>query len=328
LAGTLRSLRRRILTPDVSATKLDKRGFYDKSTEARKLLESVGQSFLTGYAYAAEARSPAEAHEQLETVPVQFRGFAYEGAAMSFTIMDLIPLGGRGRFSNFVSGPARDHIYMAYIGGGWALARLPRFLWPRLPELDPLLRWLVLDGYGFHQAYFHTAKYVHGQFQEPRFPWPADGPRWYADRAIDLGIGRAMWFVGGASADQVATLIERFPQSRRADLYSGAGLAATYAGGADEEELRLFAKRAGTHRAQVAQGSAFGATAREQAGLTTDHTRLATRVFCDMTPSQAMQVCAEAIPNPADSADSAVPAYEEWRQRIVGKLGSSAGPTR
>ena len=32
---------------------------------------------------------------------------------------------------------------------------------------DPLLGWLAIDGYGFHQAYFHTARYVGEQYQNP-----------------------------------------------------------------------------------------------------------------------------------------------------------------
>ncbi|HEU4424939.1 MAG TPA: DUF1702 family protein, partial [Pilimelia sp.] len=229
----MRALRRRIITPNVSATRLDVRGFRVKSPEARELLETIGRSFLAGYAYAAEARTATDAEEPLESVPAQFRGFAYEGAAMAFAVLDALPFGGGGRVEKFLTGRAANHVYMVYVGVGWAMARVPRFRWSKLYAPDPLLRWLALDGYGFHQAYFHTDRYVHQQYQEPRFPWPADGPAWYAARAIDQGIGRAMWFVGGADAELVATMIDKFPEQRRADLYSGAGLAATYAGGAD-----------------------------------------------------------------------------------------------
>ena len=87
------------------------------------------------------------------------------------------------------------------------------------------------------------------------FSW-AGGPDEYSARAIDQGIGRALWFVGGTDADVVADLIAAYPAHRRGDLYAGAGLAATYAGAADEEELRRLAERAGEHRLRLAQGSA------------------------------------------------------------------------
>lgn len=333
MARYWRALRRRLLTPSSSATKLETRGFHDKSPAARELLETVGEMFLTGYGHAAEARTPDEAADRLDGIPVQFRGFAYEGAAMGFAVRDALPWGGGGRFAGFLAGRAGPHVYMAYVGLGWAMARVPRFRWPKSDGLDPLLRWLVLDGYGFHQAYFHTAKYVRGHFRDPRFPWPG-GPaadRAYADHAIDQGIGRALWFVGGTDAGEVATLIDGFPESRRADLYSGAGLAATYAGGAGEDELRAFWRRAGEYRPQVAQGSAFAAEARVRAGLVVPHTHVATRVFCGLAPAEAAQVTHDVRPGrpldpPAEGEPQAHPAYEVWRRRIAEKFAPVASP--
>ncbi|WP_329107737.1 DUF1702 family protein [Micromonospora sp. NBC_01699] len=315
-----RALRRRILTPDISETKLEVRGFHVKDNESKEMLETVGRSFLTGYAYAAEAATVAEAEERLEGVPTRFRGFAYEGAAMGFAVREGLPIGGRGMVSEFLAGRGDDHVYMAYVGVGWAMARLPRFRWSSLTAPDPLLRWLVLDGYGFHQAYFKTEQYVYQTYQEENFPWPAGPTRWYANRAIDQGIGRALWFVGGTEAEVVAGLIDRFPEHRRSDLYSGAGLAATYAGGGDDTELRWFAKHAGPYQRQVAQGSAFAAGARVRAGLVVPHNRIATEIFCGMSPEEAQQVTDNALVDLP--ADGDVPAWEVWRHRIAAHFDS------
>jgi enediyne biosynthesis protein E3 len=314
------ALRRRILTPDVSATRLDVRGFHVKSAVAKELLETIGGMFLTGYGYAAQASHPADAEAPLEELPTRFKGFAYEGAAMGFAVRDGLPFGRSDHFDRFMQGRGDAHVYMAYVGLGWAMARLPRFRWPDATRLDPLLRWLVLDGYGFHQAYFHTRRYVHEQYQDPAFPWPNDRHRWYANRAIDQGIGRAMWFVGGTDPTWVATMIDDFPEQRRADLYSGAGLAATYAGGVDEDELRSFWYRAGIHRPLVAQASSFAAEARVRAGLVVPHTRLATEVFCGVSPEQAARISEEVRPDATVEGD--LPAYEVWRQRIANQFVS------
>ncbi|WP_433259928.1 DUF1702 family protein [Actinosynnema sp. CS-041913] len=313
-----RALRRRILTPNVSATRLDVRGFQEKDPAARELLETVGRMFLAGYAHAAEARRPADAETALEQIPVRFRGFAYEGAAMAFTVRDRLPLGGGDHLAGLLAGRGDAHIYMAYIGIGWAMARLPRFRWPSADRLDPLLRWLVLDGYGFHQAYFKTARYVHAQHVERDFPWPAGDRSGYALRAIDQGIGRGMWFVGGTDARRVAAMIGGFAEHRRADLFAGAGLAATYAGGADEEELRAFRELAGEHGPQVAQGSAFAAEARLRAGLVVPHTELATRVFCGLEPAKAAQITIDTRPD--GPVHGELPAFEVWRRRIADEL--------
>ncbi len=323
LTNPWRALRRRILTPGTSATRLDVRGFYQKSPAARDLLETIGHTFLTGYAFAAESQIPGDAEERLERIPKRLRGFAYEGAAMCFAVRDGLPGGRHDHVARFLSGQADAHVYMVYVGVGWAMARLPRWRWSTLHAPDPLLRWLVLDGYGFHQAYFHTRRYVHEQYRQPSFPWPADGPRWYADRVIDQGIGRACWFVGGADVKRVAALLDRFPESRRPDLYSGAGLAATYAGGADFDELDWFWRHAGDCRPQVAQGCAFAAGARVRAGLVVPHNEVATRVFCGMSVADASEVTDAA--RPVEPATGQTPSYEVWRRAIADRLVSVRG---
>lgn len=327
MTATWRALRRQILTPNTRETKLERRGFYEKSPAARELLESVGEYFIIGYTIAAEARSVSEAEDGLERLSSEFRGFAYEGAGMAFGVRDGLPFGGHW-VAEFVAGPGVRHIYMIYVGVGWALARLPRFRWASATAAltDPVLRWLALDGYGFHQAYFHTERYVRGQYQDPDFPWPKEGPSSYASRAIDQGIGRATWFVGGADPGRVADQLDAFPESRRADLYSGAGLAATYAGGLTRAELQTFRDRGRAHIPQIAQGSAFAATARLRAGLETAHTFLAVEVLCGATPIDVARICDESLPSAAERGD--VPAFELWRQRIASRITSRQDTSR
>jgi hypothetical protein len=239
---------------------------------------------------------------------------------MACAVRDGLPFGHGHHATDVLAGRADRHVYMAYVGIGWSLARLPRFRWrvATASASDPLLRWLLLDGYGFHQAFFHTEKYVWQRFQDPAFGWPPEGPSWYANRVIDQGIGRALWFVTGADPDLLATTIERFGESRQSDLYSGAGLAATYAGGLDETELENFHKHAGPYRPAVAQGSAFAAEARLQAGLVVPHTELATRVLCGTAVEEASEITYRARPNPV--VDGEVPGYEVWRRAVAAEF--------
>lgn len=324
MAGLLRSLRRRILTPNIAETKLAVRGFHVKDEAARELLEKIGEIFLTGYAYAVESRTTAEAEERLEQIPERFRGFAYEGAGMGFAILDCVTFGDLRRVRSLLAGRGERHNYMIYVGIGWAMARLPRFLWPKSDTLDPLLLWLVHDGYGFHQAYFRTERYVRQQVPETGFGWPA-GQEAYAQRAIDQGIGRALWFVGGTDAEQTVKLIESFPEERHADLYAGTGLATTYAGGATDDELLWLRHQAGAHLPQLAQGSAFAAEARIRAGLLVPHTRQATQILCGATAEHAAETCIQTRPD--SSLPGELPAFEIWRQRIADAFVSLGGVT-
>jgi len=129
----------------------------------------------------------ADIESSLETVEPAFRGFAYEGCTMALAVRDGIRLYGRPPFQrhwvrDLLASQGANHIYMAYIGVGWAMARLPRLRWRAIQPHDPLLRWLALDGYGFHQAYFRTQQYVWNQHQARIPGWE---PARYAGRAVD-----------------------------------------------------------------------------------------------------------------------------------------------
>jgi hypothetical protein len=320
-----RALRRRVLTPDVVECSLARRGFHRKDAAAQENLETVGAMFLRGYAHAVEARCAAEAHELLEEVPAAFRGFAYEGAGMGAAVLDGLPFGGRDHVAEILGGPGDRHVYMIYVGIGWAMARLPRSRWPAVEGFDPLLRGLVLDGYGFHQAYFHTDRYVHRQYREAAFPWPADATRAHSHHAIDQGIGRALWFVGGTDVEVVADLVGRFDADRHPDLWAGVGLASTYAGGTGADELTALRRHAGPHTAQLAQASAFAAEARVRAGLLVPHTAVATGVLCGTTPEAAARLTHDLRPEVPVNDD--VPAYEVWRRDIVDRFVLGGVPT-
>lgn len=312
------------MTPNASETKLETRGFHDKGPQAREVLETVGESFLSGLGDAVETGSPSATDERLAALPTRYQGFAYEGAAMGFALLDgLLPWS--RRTADFLRGPGEAHVYMAYVGIGWAMARLPRPLWPDTSGLDPLLRWLIHDGYGFHQAYFHTDEHVHRRVRDHRAA-KKTGDGAYALRAADQGIGRALWFVGGTDVDRVTRLVEGFPAERRSDLYSGVGLAATYAGGAEEHELRRLLDQAGEHQGSLAQGSAFAAEARDRAGLPAPHTELGTAVLCGMAAQDAARASRELRPDTTGpETDTARPRYEVWRTSLARELAPRQG---
>src|SRR5436189_4188051 len=132
-------------------------------------------------------------------------------------------------FPAFLADPGQRHIYMVHVGAGWSMARLRLRLRRRLSQLDPLLGWLALDGFGFHEGYFHWPRYANGIR-----PAAFEG---YALRVFDQGLGRSLWFVSGADPKWIAGVISAFPEDRRADLWCGVGLACAYAVGCAEREI-------------------------------------------------------------------------------------------
>jgi enediyne biosynthesis protein E3 len=307
----------KLLAPPASDVTFLVRGFHVGQPEARDYLEQIGRYFLTGLEYGMTVPGEREIAARLETVSWEYRGFAYEGAAMALAVLDgLLPVPG-GRLHRFITGPAARQVYTAHVGAGWALARLPGPLRPRVRLRDPLLRWLALDGYGFHEAYFRTPLVV-GERRPPRIPRGHPGSAGDAAHVVDQGIGRALWFVCGADADHLAGTIAGFAASRRADLWAGAGLAAAYAGYQSpavppgEASLRDLAARADRHLPDLAQGAAFAAKARHLAGLVTPHTATAVRVLCGMEVAAAARCTDDALPARPAAAD----AYQAWRRRV------------
>lgn len=310
------ALSRRLLSLSTDQVRFDRRGFRGGNAAVRARIEQVGLSFLAGY-HAALAESDCVALcRELDRAESDFRGFAYEGAAMSLFLVDrLAPWRGQ-KFEVFCRGGGDAHLYMAQVGAGWALARLPMGLERGVARLDPLLRWLAYDGYGFHQGFFDWRHSVCGPRRIPR------RVRGYGRRAFDQGLGRSLWFVEGAEVRQIPVTIGGFPLSRHSDLWSGVGLAATYAGGVGREDLEHLRIAAGGFSAELAQGSAFAAEARLRAGNVTAHTEMASRVFCALNVGEAAAVTEETRRGlPPDRPD--LPAFEVWRQRIQQRFSPS-----
>lgn len=317
----MKTLLRSFLRIDAAETRHVRRGFRGGDAHAIANIEAVGAAFLQGYHGALESDSVAGTIAGLQATDAPFRGFRYEGAAMALYLLDRLLPGRRDRFDTLITDRGADHIYMAYVGAGWAHARLPFGLRGALARRDPLLRWLMLDGYGFHQGFFHWRTAVESP---QRVPWRVRG---YARRAFDQGLGRSLWFVEGHEPERVTSTIERFPPSRRADLWAGVGLAATYAGGVPAASLQRLSACAGTYRDWLAQGSAFAAAARWRAGNVVPHTDEACRVFCG-SDAETVAALVDSVRRDLPPDDAKQPAYEIWRQRTRDAVvaGSARAP--
>lgn len=304
----------RLLTIADDEASFARREFCCPDPRARAHLETIGKTFLRGYRAALEERHLEALGDRLDATPADTRGFAFEGAGMAVALLDsLLPW--RRRFRALLAGRGRAHRYMLHVGAGWACARLYRRPAPWIED-DPLLGWLAVDGFGFHQGYFHADRYV----TAGRRPRRARG---YAARAFDQGLGRSLWFVCGANPQRAAHAIGRLPNERHADLWSGLGLAATYAGGVSRHALDTLRRAAGTFLPVVAQGAAFAAAARLEAHNLNEDTRTGCQVFCGCEPAEAASVVAQARDRLSRDDGTGRPQYEAWRQSIGAAFAGS-----
>jgi hypothetical protein len=298
-------------------TSFARRGFRSGASAVREHLEHIGASFREGYNTALEDRGIAALSDALERVEAEFRGFAYEGAAMALSLLDSLIPWKRTRLQTFIDGAGSPHIFMVYVGAGWSMARLPLRQELTIAEPHPLLRWLALDGYGFHEGYFHWTKYVREQQPPKRL-------QGYARRVFDQGMGRSLWFVEGADPARIASTINSFPASRRSDLWSGVGLACTYAGGVDAATISELRQGAEDYAEHLSQGAAFAAKTRQRAGNMVAHTETACHILCGLTADEAARITDDELTGLKSRGEE--PAYEVWRERIRAHFSREAIP--
>lgn len=272
---------------------------------ARERLEGAERSFTTGFnaVVAGEA-------ERIDDLREDLRGFGYEGAGMACATLDVLTLTGGRRLRELLSGPGMRYPHLIHMGTGRAYARMRlRPMWG-VRSVHPLLRWLAHDGFGFHQGFFSADRTVGRQ----RTAGLMDRTR----RAIfDQGLGRMLWFHECAGAADVVLRIAEFPAGRRADLWSGVGLAATYTGGASAADLGRLASAAAEDgfRAHLAQGCAFACASRLISAVVPEHTVAAAPVLCGAEVDEAAawtDTALVALGHNAHSGDH----YQAWRAGI------------
>ncbi|MEV5878819.1 DUF1702 family protein [Streptomyces sp. NPDC052101] len=256
--GGLRSRAARLLQQDMRQVDFGARRFRLRPGPARQRLEDSGRAFLEGFNHSVDARNADALGTVLGGVPEEFRGFAFEGAGMGCALLDVLTLSRGRRLRQLIEGAGTDYPHLIHVGAGWAFGKLRLSPWRALRAGDPLLRWLAWDGFGFYQAFFDSDRVVAKQRIERGLdPW---------QRAVrDQGLGRCLWFHECADPEALGLRVAEFPRWRRADLWSGIGLAAVYAGGADQGELRALVEAADGYRAHLAQGAAFACGARLRA---------------------------------------------------------------
>ena len=288
-------------------TSFGQRGFRGGQNGRREHLEKIGAAFVDGYNSALDDSRESALMLRLEKIESDLRGFAYEGAAMALGLLDRLTPWRRDRVHRFLNGPGSKHTYMIHVALGWVTARFRGSIGKTLDSCDPLLRWLVFDGYGFHEGFFHWQKYIHdGQ--------PPKRVTGYARRVFDQGLGRSWWFVDGGTVARIRETIAGFSEPRRADLWSGIGLASVYAGELCEGELKDLIAGAGEYYPHLAQGAAFAAKARHRAGNPTRYTDRACWTLCGMSSADAATATDAALESLLASGGEE--AYEIWRQRI------------
>jgi hypothetical protein len=260
LGARVRNLAFRLSKSEAS---FERRAFPGVASPDRAHLESIIETFITGYNLALDSADDSELTTRLEgSTTTPYLGFAYEGAGLWLAIADLFrPWVATSRLAYFTKSVAPRHDFIAMVGAGFAVARMPfgvrrleKYQW----RLDPMTAWCIADGVGFHEGFFHWKKYQSGRQPSPSFLNPQN-------RALfDAGVGRSFWWVYGANPEAIAAAIERFDRQRRAEMWTGIGTALAYAGPA-HPSARLL-ELAGANRLDLLIGVVLAANMRDKGG--------------------------------------------------------------
>lgn len=298
-----------ILKIKPSQIDLVKKGFSVNSSEPQSQhLQSITNAFAVGF--NSVIMCDKSSFNQIE---LSQKGFYHEGSAMAFALTDCLFLKRPSKFrviQNIHEWP--NFSYLKHVGVGWVFAKVP---WARtflFNKLDPVRRWLAIDGWGFHDAFFKTTKTLGKNF-----------PLSLENEEINVylqGIGRALWFIKGSEPQLIFKFISQCPSHYRAALWSGVGLAVTYAGCHEKNKFLLdqIKDLSGTYILNLQQGVAFGATAAFKGETVSEQTIHTCNVLTGQTVEHLSKLCDDSegiLPR-----DGSVKTYLFWQENISKEL--------
>ncbi len=203
---------------------------------------------------------------------------------------------------------APEHISGLGLGVGHALSNLQVEANITASFADHFLGFMAMDSYGMHEGYFRWYESVQNM-KAPNLP-PV------AMAGYDQGLGRALWFMTAGEPKALQLLLDRFRPERRANLWRGVGLMASFWGGLDDLQLKQYLKFSKQFRPCLQQGAAQGISMRTDMGEVISETNCAAAVLCEATSAAIAEVAEacliESTTGPFDSR-----AYLAWQHALT-----------
>jgi len=326
--SVLTRLKSLVLSLPHKEASFSRRGFPGMASPSREHLENILHAFIDGYNLAVVEPDTKELARRLNSsIAPEFVGFAYEGTGLYFALMDLL-IPGSARLEAFTHSAGQPHDYIAMVGAGFAISRIPLAL-HRLESyqkrLDELTAFCLADGYGFHEGFFRWKSFVNGRKPAPASLNPQNR------RLFDSGVARAMWWVYGADPVAIAAAISRFDQDRRPEMWAGLGVALSYAsaGPNNPNPSEKLLELSGPCRYDLLSGIPFAAHMRWKGKNPAPWTERACSELLNMSVAETSDLVISALQDFLDSwqgppADKWTGGYlavrENIKQRLMEKL--------
>jgi len=220
---------------------------------------------------------------ELESTGIEFRSIGYESASMSIALEDFKQGEQLTNWLQFLNEAASAHATQVHVGLGWAFAQALKNPIDYLAELNPMMRYRVLDGYGYYEGIFRRRRSIINHLK-------LNVEDTVASSALDQGIGRSIWYLNKGIIDDAKTMVEGFAVERHKDLWRGLGIAIAYVGGCDEETLQEIFSKADSYKTQLATGAVMALVSRDSAKYISTDTELACKVWCKQNAEQILEL--------------------------------------
>jgi hypothetical protein len=282
--------------------------FCIRSAEGRNLVAQIGQAFIGGYNAMLDSEPIERITEAGGRVPVHFRPYFFEGAAMGYMPRAYFSKQCRAdRAEQDLLRIAPEFRYLYYVGLGFWYGfrhrKRPERLAHLAPHIDPLHFPLCYDGFGFKLAFFD-------------FPTHRDALRTIERasgthrRAMQQGFGRGLFFVYMDDEDGFRSLLSTLEPDARDDFEFGRALARGFTGIDSAETLLPF----------VARGESENASASRLTGITWALTarRMNDPEYysqCIAATSGDERALFEALPVLCEEARGQATSYLDWQDR-------------
>ncbi len=263
-------------------------------------------------AETANAKSVDVVVELLQREDSEYRSIAYEAAAMELALVDLSDGISLDRWYSLCEASGMQHDVHTHVGLGWALAKLQKSPSKYIENLQPLLKWRVVDGMGYYFGLFNKRRTL-SQQEIPALL------KEEAHASFDQGAGRSIWYMCKANSKQLEASVENFSSERRPNLWRGIGIACAYVGGCTGEELAAVYQSAGDYQKQLACGAVLACRARHFAEAPTESSNEVIKAWSILDAEEATQL---SVDMESDSAGTEGNEYENWIRRIADSVES------
>ena len=280
-------------------------------TDIGQRIERIREIFQKNYAISTVQGNLNSLVGHLEKTENDYRSIAYEAASVAIAVKDFSNGSTLNYWRSFLKESASPHAAQVHAGLGWAMAQQRISVSPIIETLDPLMRFRMLDGWGYYDGIFRRRQIIGSQTF-------ADDEENKFIRGYDQGVGRSLWYMSKGDYSIISEMIAKFSVPRHADLWRGIGIACAYVGGCDEFILRELFSLSFPYNTQLSVGAALVASSRNCAGTITNDIELACEILCKHSLQKVLFITEKAEPSlVADSND----AYFIWLAKIEEELG-------